>query len=169
MKAGNFTKETIRSVGMYKRDFPQFEPGDSLIVSQRIKEGNKERLQAFEGDVIAIHNNGASSTFTVRKIGANSVAVEKIFPFYSPLIDSITVKRKGDVRRAKLYYIRDRVGKAARVKEKIITKEHQAQKDAKAAVTQKSLENTQDQPTKDTTTQEPVIEEPTTKGSDTKE
>jgi|GEM_PF-291667 len=86
--------------------------------SAKEKEGIKERLQSFEGDVIARHNHGASSTFTVRKIGAQGVAVERILPIYSPLVDSISIVKKGDVRRAKLFYVRDRVGKAARIKER---------------------------------------------------
>ncbi|MDP3888996.1 MAG: 50S ribosomal protein L19 [bacterium] len=104
---------------MLDRTFPEFGPGDLVAVSQRIKEAGKERLQVFEGDVIAIKNNGISSTFTVRKISAHGVSVERIFPLNSPLIKSIEVIKKGDVRRAKLYYVRDRVGKSARIKEKI--------------------------------------------------
>jgi large subunit ribosomal protein L19 len=123
MKAKQFTKETITALGTANRGFPKFNVGDTIVVSQKIKEGDKERLQAFEGDVIAMRKNGVSSTFTVRKIGANNVSVERIFPYYSPLIDSITFKRQGNVRRAKLFYLRDRLGKAARVQEKIMTKE----------------------------------------------
>jgi large subunit ribosomal protein L19 len=119
MKAKKYTRETIRDIGTEDRGFPVFAIGDTIAVSQRIKEGDKERIQVFEGDVIAIHKRGISSTFTIRKIGANSVAVERIFPFYSPKIDSIRFVRKGQVRRAKLYYIRERVGKAARVTEKV--------------------------------------------------
>lgn len=115
------SRETIRNLGVIKTEFPAFKVGDTVAVSQRIKEGGKERLQVFEGDVIAMHKKGASSTFTIRKISANSVAVERIFPYNSPLIQSITFVRHGDVRRAKLYYMRDRVGKAARVKERVIT------------------------------------------------
>lgn len=126
MKAKKFTKETISQIGMQKLTFPEFAVGDCIVVSQRIREGGKERLQLFEGDVIGIHNNGASSSFTVRKIGANSIAVERIFPYNTPLIDSIKLVRKGDVRQAKLYYMRDRIGKAARVKEKVLTKEERA-------------------------------------------
>ena len=126
MKAKTQTKETIRDLGMYDRKFPAFKIGDTIVVSQRIKEGDKERLQVFEGDVIAMHNNGASSTFTVRKIGANAIAVERIFPLYSPKIESIRFVRHGDVRRAKLYFMRDRIGKAARVKEKVMTKKEKA-------------------------------------------
>ena len=122
MKAQKYTKETILDLGMYDRNFPNFSIGDAIAVSQRIKEGDRERVQVFEGDVIAIHKNGASSTFIVRRIGANSVAVERIFPFYSPKIDSIRFVRRGKSRRAKLYYMRDRIGKAARVKEKVLTK-----------------------------------------------
>lgn len=123
MKARKLTKETILELGSYKREFPEFSVGDTIAVSQRIKEGDKERLQVFQGDVIAMNNNGNSSTFTVRKIAANTIAVERIFPYYSPLIDSIQAVKRGKVRRAKLYYLRDRVGKAARIKELILTKE----------------------------------------------
>ena len=119
MKAKKLTKETIAQIGLTDRGFPNFNVGDTVAVSQRIKEGDKERIQIFEGDIIARNNHGISSTFTVRKIGANSVAVERIFPDYSPLIESIKIVRHGDIRRAKLYYIRDRVGKAGRVKEKV--------------------------------------------------
>lgn len=126
MKANKLTKETIGQIAVYERNFPAFEIGDYIGVSQRIKEGDKERLQTFEGDVIAMHKNGASSTFIVRKISANNVAVERIFPYYSPLIENVTLVRKGEVRRAKLYYLRKRVGKAARVKEKVLTKAEKA-------------------------------------------
>ncbi|MBI2774592.1 50S ribosomal protein L19 [Candidatus Dependentiae bacterium] len=123
MKAKKYTRETIRELGMKDRNFPAFGIGDTIAVSQRIKEGDKERLQIFEGDVIAKHENGAASTFMVRKIGANSVPVERIFPYYSPLVDSIKFVRKGKTRRAKLFYMRKRVGKAARVAEQIMTRE----------------------------------------------
>ncbi len=123
MKAKQYTKETISNIGIQDRNFPLFRIGDTIAVSQRIKEGNKERLQVFQGDVIAMHKKGASTTFTVRKIGAHGIAVERIFPYYSPLVDSIKLITRGAVRRAKLYYIRDRVGKAARIKEKkVVTK-----------------------------------------------
>ena len=125
MKAQKLTKETINQLGISKLNFPEFKAGDTIAVSQRIKEGDKERIQIFQGDVIAIHNNGISSTFTIRKIGANSVSVERIFPFYSPIIESIKFLRKGKVRRAKLFYIRERLGKSARLKEQILTKQEQ--------------------------------------------
>jgi large subunit ribosomal protein L19 len=120
MKAKKLTKETIGELGMYDRTFPDFKVGDTVAVSLRIKEGDKERVQAFEGDVIAKHKKGASSTFTVRKISDGGISVERILPFYSPLIADIKVVKQGDVRRAKLYYVRDRVGKAARIKEKVV-------------------------------------------------
>jgi large subunit ribosomal protein L19 len=126
MKAQKLTKETINQLGVYDRSFPQFQIGDAICVSQKIQEGDKERIQEFEGDVIAMHNNGVSTTFTVRRIGAHGVAVERIFPYYSPLIESIKVLRSGDVRRAKLFYMRNRVGKSARVREKVLTKEQKA-------------------------------------------
>jgi len=127
MKAKKYTKETILNIGLKNKNYDNFSVGDTIKVSQRIKEGDKERLQVFEGDVIAKHGNGISSTFTLRKIGAHSVAVERIFPLYSPIIESISFVRKGKVRRAKLYYIRERIGKAARVQEKILTREQKEQ------------------------------------------
>jgi len=130
MKAKKFTKETINQLGMYERNFAEFNSGDTIIISQRIKEGEKERIQTFQGDVISINMNGSSSTFTVRKIGANSVSVERIFPYYSPLIESIKLVRQGKVRRAKLYYVRDRLGKSARIEERILTKEQKEQQRA---------------------------------------
>lgn len=128
MKSKHYSKETIREIGMYDRNFPAIEIGDTVAVSQRIKEGGKERLQVFEGTVIAKHNNGVSSSFTVRKISANAVAVERIYPYYSPLIESVKFVNKGRIRRAKLYYLRKRVGKAALVEEKIMTREQREQK-----------------------------------------
>lgn len=126
MKAKKLTRETVRDLGVVDRGFPTFNVGDTIEISQRIKEGDKERIQLFEGDVIAEHRNGISSTFTVRRIGANGVAIERVYPFYSPLIESIRFVREGDVRRAKLYYVRKRVGKAARFKEKVRTKQEKA-------------------------------------------
>ena len=127
MKAKQYTRETILRMGIKERNFDKFSVGDAVRVSQRIKEGDKERIQIFEGDVIGIRTNGISTTFTVRKIGANSVSVERIFPYYSPLIENVQFVRRGKVRRAKLYYMRDRIGKAARVKEKVLTKEQKQQ------------------------------------------
>jgi large subunit ribosomal protein L19 len=100
------------------RDVPDFAPGDTVIVNVKVKEGNRERLQAFEGVVIAKRNRGLNSAFTVRKI-SHGTGVERVFQTYSPLIDSIKVKRSGDVRRAKLYYLRGREGKSARIREKL--------------------------------------------------
>lgn len=105
-----------------KADLPTFAPGDTVIVQVKVKEGDRERLQAFEGVVIAIKNRGLNSAFTVRKI-SNGVGVERVFQTHSPVVASITVKRRGDVRRAKLYYLRDRSGKSARIKEKLVRKE----------------------------------------------
>jgi large subunit ribosomal protein L19 len=100
------------------KEVPEFSPGDTVIVQVKVKEGSRERLQAFEGVVIAKRNRGLNSSFTVRKI-SHGEGVERVFQTYSPLVDSIKVKRRGDVRRAKLYYLRGRTGKAARIKEKI--------------------------------------------------
>ena len=104
-----------------KTDLPAFAQGDTVVVQVKVKEGDKERLQAFEGVVIAIKNRGLHSAFTVRKI-SNGEGVERTFPLYSPRIAKIEVKRRGDVRRAKLYYLRDRSGKSARIKEKLVLK-----------------------------------------------
>ncbi len=100
------------------RELPEFGPGDTIVVQVKVKEGNRERTQAFEGVVIAKRNRGLNSSFTVRKI-SHGEGVERVFQAYSPMIQAIQVKRRGDVRRAKLYYLRDRAGKAARIKEKI--------------------------------------------------
>lgn len=100
------------------RQVPAFAPGDTVVVNVKVKEGNRERTQAFEGVVIAKRNRGLNSAFTVRKI-SHGEGVERVFQTFSPAIDSIEVKRRGDVRRAKLYYLRDRQGKSARIKEKI--------------------------------------------------
>jgi large subunit ribosomal protein L19 len=98
------------------RKLPEFGPGDTVIVNVKVKEGTRERLQAFEGVVIAIRSRGFNSAFTVRK-NSHGVNVERVFPTYSPTVDSVTVKRRGKVRAAKLYYLRGLEGKAARIKE----------------------------------------------------
>ncbi|HEM46782.1 MAG TPA: 50S ribosomal protein L19 [Alphaproteobacteria bacterium] len=104
-----------------KQDVPQFAAGDTVVVNVKVKEGNRERLQAFEGVVIARRNRGLHSSFTVRKI-SHGEGVERVFQLHSPQIDSISVKRRGDVRGAKLYYLRERQGKSARIKEKVASK-----------------------------------------------
>ena len=101
-----------------KKDLPEFNPGDTVIVQVQVTEGTRTRLQAYEGVVIAKKSRGINSSFTVRKI-SNGVGVERVFQTHSPQIDSISVKRRGDVRQAKLYYLRGRTGKAARIKEKL--------------------------------------------------
>ena len=100
------------------KELPPFGPGDTVVVQVKVKEAERERLQAFEGVVIAKRNRGLNSSFTVRKI-SHGEGVERVFQTYSPVVDSVAVKRRGDVRRAKLYYLRGRTGKAARIKEKI--------------------------------------------------
>ena len=107
------------------KKIPPFRAGDTVVVQIKVKEGERERLQAFEGLVIAKRNRGLNSAFTVRKI-SHGEGVERAFQTYSPLIGNITVKRRGVVRRAKLYYMRDRRGKAARIKEKIVAKKTQS-------------------------------------------
>ncbi|MGL4573926.1 MAG: 50S ribosomal protein L19 [Burkholderiaceae bacterium] len=101
-----------------KRPVPEFSPGDTVVVNVNVVEGNRKRVQAYEGVVIAKRNRGLNSSFIVRKISSGE-GVERTFQTYSPLLASVEVKRKGDVRRAKLYYLRGRTGKAARIKEKL--------------------------------------------------
>lgn len=103
------------------KSIPEFAPGDTVTVYVKVKEGNRERLQAYEGVVIAKRNRGLNSAFVVRKISSGE-GVERTFQTYSPLLANVEVKRKGDVRRAKLYYLRARSGKSARIKEKLVSK-----------------------------------------------
>ncbi len=100
-----------------KKEYPKFKAGDNITVNYKIIEGNKERIQSFKGDVIKVQGVGATATFTVRKI-SDGVGVERLFPFYSPNIESVEVNKAGSVRRAKLFYQRERSGKSARIKEK---------------------------------------------------
>lgn len=104
-----------------EKNIPAFNPGDTVIVQVKVKEGERTRLQSFEGVVIAKRNRGYNSAFTVRKI-SHGVGVERVFQTYSPTVDSIEIKRRGDVRRAKLYNMRELSGRAARIKEKLTTK-----------------------------------------------
>jgi len=104
-----------------KNQIPEFRPGDNISVSYKIIEGNKERIQVFKGDVIRIQGDGATKVFTVRRI-ASGVGVERTFPFNSPNVGEVVVNKKGKIRRAKLYYLRDLTGKKARIKEKKIFK-----------------------------------------------
>lgn len=113
MNAIAFVHEQLSS----KKEFPAFKPGDNVTVNYKIIEGNKERIQSFKGDVIKAQGNGFTASFTVRKI-SDGIGVERVFPFYSPNIDSIVVNKSGDVRRAKLFYQRKRSGKSARIREK---------------------------------------------------
>ncbi|MCX8514716.1 MAG: 50S ribosomal protein L19 [Burkholderiales bacterium] len=108
------------------KTIPNFAPGDTVVVQVKVKEGTRERLQTYEGVVIAKRNRGLNSAFTVRKISAGE-GVERTFQTYSPLVDNIEVKRKGDVRRAKLYYLRGRSGKSARIKEKLTLNKKQVE------------------------------------------
>lgn len=133
MKAKGLTKETILNRGVVDRKF-SFNSGDAVRVAYRIKEGSKERTQYFEGDVIAVHKNGIASTFVVRRIGANGIAVERIFPLHSPRLEDVKFLRHGNVRRAKLYYMRDRIGKRARVQELVLSHEAQERRARTEAV-----------------------------------
>lgn len=109
----NFVHEQLTG----KKEIPEFKSGDNVTVNYKIVEGNKERIQSFKGDVIKRQGNGATASFTVRKI-SDGVGVERLFPLYSPNIESIEVNKSGRVRRAKLYYLRSRSGKSARIREK---------------------------------------------------
>ena len=111
-------QEEIARLG---KTIPEFAPADTVVVQVKVKEGTRERLQAYEGVVIAKRNRGLNSAFTVRKISSGE-GVERTFQTYSPLVAAVEVKRRGDVRRAKLYYLRDRSGKSARIKEKLPSK-----------------------------------------------
>jgi large subunit ribosomal protein L19 len=114
--------QAIEDEQMQDKTFPDFRPGDTVIVQVSVKEGTRQRLQAYEGIVIARKNKGLNSSFTVRKI-SHKVGVERTFQLYSPDIQSIEVKRRGKVRRAKLYFLRALTGRAARIKEKIVKKD----------------------------------------------
>ena len=116
MANGNIIAELERE--QLKTNLPSFAPGDTVVVSMRVSEGTRERLQAFEGVVVAKRNRGLNSAFTVRKI-SHGVGVERTFQSHSPAIDHIEVKRRGDVRQAKLYYLRALSGRAARIREKV--------------------------------------------------
>ncbi len=113
MNAISFVHEQLTA----NKEYPKFKAGDNITVNYKIVEGNKERIQSFKGDVVKIQGTGFTASFTVRKI-SDGVGVERLFPLYSPNIDSIVLNKVGKVRRAKLYYLRDRQGKAARIKEK---------------------------------------------------
>ena len=117
MSGRNSIIEALENEQMTK-EIPDFGPGDTVVVQVKVKEGSRERLQAYEGVVLAKRNRSLGSAFTVRKI-SHGIGVERTFQTFSPLVDSIEVKRRGDVRQAKLYYLRERSGKAARIKEKL--------------------------------------------------
>jgi large subunit ribosomal protein L19 len=112
-------------IARLNKKIPEFAPGDTVVVSVNVVEGNRKRSQAYEGVVIAKRNRGLNSSFIVRKISSGE-GVERTFQLYSPLISNIEVKRRGDVRRAKLYYLRDRSGKSARIREKLTTRKASA-------------------------------------------
>jgi large subunit ribosomal protein L19 len=138
------------------KQLPEFAPGDTVIVNVKIVEGTAERIQAFEGICIARRNRGLNSSFTVRKI-SHGEGVERVFPLYSPRIDGIEVIRKGDVRRAKLYYMRDLSGKAARIKEKLAPEDKAA-----GASTPKKVKETGAKNNKEAAATKPAAEHPQT-------
>ena len=117
MSSNNSIISQIEAEQMNK-EIPEFSPGDTVVVQVKVKEGSRERLQAFEGVVLGKRNRALNSAFTVRKI-SHGIGVERTFQTYSPLVESIKVKRRGDVRQAKLYYLRELSGRAARIKEKL--------------------------------------------------
>ncbi len=114
-------------IARLNKKIPLFAAGDTVVINVKVKEGTRERIQSYEGVVIAKKNRGLNSSFIVRKISAGE-GVERTFQTYSPLVDNIEVKRRGDVRRAKLYYLRERSGKSARIKEKLTLKQHNTPK-----------------------------------------
>lgn len=120
-------------------EYPEFKAGDTVNVHYRVREGDKERIQKFEGIVISRRGSGSNQTFIVRKISAGNIGVERIFPLYSPFIAKIELKKQGDIKRSKLYYLRDRQGKAARVKEKDQNRENVRELNRQAE--QKAAEN----------------------------
>jgi large subunit ribosomal protein L19 len=122
MKAQGYTKETILDLGISERNFPEFRSGDTICVTLRVKEGAKERLQDFEGVVMGSKGKGITKTFRIRKI-ADGIAVEKIFPYYAPVISSIKLIKQGVVRRTKLYYLRSKKGRDAEIPTKQKTAE----------------------------------------------
>lgn len=111
-------KLTLAEQTIVTNEYPEFKTGDTVNVHYRVREGDKERIQQFEGIVISRRGSGANQTFIVRKVSAGNIGVERIFPLFSPFIAKIELKKQGDIKRSKLYYLRDRQGKAARVKEK---------------------------------------------------
>lgn len=111
-------KLTLAEQTIVTNEYPEFKTGDTVNVHYRVREGDKERIQQFEGIVISRRGSGANQTFIVRKISAGNIGVERIFPLFSPFIAKIELRKQGDIKRSKLYYLRDRQGKAARVKEK---------------------------------------------------
>ena len=117
MSSKNLVIQQIENAQL-KAEIPSFNTGDTVVVNVKVKEGSRERIQAYEGVVIGVRNRGLNSAFTVRKI-SHGVGVERTFQTHSPLVDGIEVKRRGLVRRAKLYYLRERSGKSARIKEKV--------------------------------------------------
>ena len=117
MSGSNKIIQAVETAQM-RSDMPAFGAGYTVTVNVKVKEGERERVQAFQGVVIAIKNRGLNSSFTVRKI-SHGVGVERVFQTHSPIIDSVAVERRGDVRRAKLYYLRERSGRSARIKEKL--------------------------------------------------
>lgn len=117
MSSRNLIIQAIEAEQMTK-EIPHFSPGDTVVVQVKVREGTRERLQAYEGVVLGKRNRGLNSAFTVRKI-SSGIGVERTFQLYSPLVDSIQVKRRGSVRQAKIYYLRERSGRSARIKEKL--------------------------------------------------
>ena len=111
-------KLTLAEQTITTNEYPEFKTGDTVNIHYRVREGDKERIQQFEGIVISRRGSGANQTFIVRKVSAGNIGVERIFPLFSPFIAKIELKKQGDIKRSKLYYLRDRQGKAARVKEK---------------------------------------------------
>ena len=152
-------KEQIKEISQ-KRNVPEFGPGDTLKIHLKVLEGNRERIQVFEGVCIARSNKGLNSSFTVRKI-SNGEGVERVFPLFSPIIDSIEVVRKGDVKRAKLYYLRDRTGKRARIADR--DRGDEADQYELAEIVEEVVKAPVETPAEEAVLQEAPAEEPTEK------
>jgi large subunit ribosomal protein L19 len=128
MKANRLTKETIKYLNITEKNFPVFKVGDTILVSVKVIEGEKERIQDFEGVVMGMKGDGIQKTFRVRKLAAGGIPVERIFPYYSPIVNGIRLISKGVVRRAKLYYLRKKKGRDAIVEKEVISSNSNAKK-----------------------------------------
>lgn len=141
MKAQKYTRETIKNIGVTDRNFPQVHIGDTVCISLRVIEAGKERMQDFEGVLIGMKGGGITQTMRIRKIGAGGVAVERIFPYHSPNISSMKVIKSAEVRRAKLYYLREKQGRDAQLTTKKTAKKNKVSLEINSSTVELSTEN----------------------------